>query len=59
MWLLEKFKLHMWLTLAVCIIFLLECPGLEYKVLEEVRKVMGDEAGIVSVHESDYVEQWT
>lgn len=45
MWLLEKFKLHMWLTLAVCILFLLECPGLEYKVLEEVRKVVGDEAG--------------
>lgn len=45
MWLLEKFNVHMWLTLAVCILFLLECPGLEYKVLEEMRKVVGDEAG--------------
>lgn len=44
MWLVEKFKLHIWLTLVVCIIFLLEWPGLESKVLEEVRKVVGDEA---------------
>ena len=31
----------------VCILFLLECPGLGYNVLEEVRQVMGDEAGEV------------
>ena len=33
--------------LVVCILFLLECPGLECKVLEEVRQVMGDYNGEV------------
>lgn len=51
MWLEEKFKLLIWLTLVVCIIFLLELPGLEYKVLEEVRKVVGDEAGEVFMNQ--------
>lgn len=49
MWLLVKFKLHIWLTLVVCIIFLLEWPGLQCKVLEEVRKAVRAGAGEVSL----------
>lgn len=43
MWLLEKFKLLIWLTLAVCVTLLLECSGPEYKVLLEVRQSVGGE----------------
>lgn len=39
--------------LVVCIIFLSEYRGLEYKVLEEVRQAVGDESG-ESIHGSDY-----
>lgn len=53
MWLLRKFRLHIWFTLVVCIIFLSEYHGLEYKILEEVRQAVGDESG-ESIHGSDY-----